>query len=222
MAKKTDQAAPVPNLYLFSPRVTDAGPFAQQLPSVLDAAEVSCLLLNVPADDPGAAKKMIQSLAQIAQPRGVALLVDCETRLVARSGADGIHLRGSGEALEASVSEAVQSLKPDHIVGVGGLRTRHDAMTAGEQDIDYVMFGEPSNDAWTPPIEELVEKVSWWSEIFNVPCVAFAARLEDIPALVEAGADFIALGEAVWGDPRGPVPAIKDAAASLRIALGTS
>ena len=34
-------------------------------------------------------------------------------------------------------------LKPERIVGVGGLATRHDAMLAAEQGADYVMFGEP-------------------------------------------------------------------------------
>jgi thiamine-phosphate pyrophosphorylase len=40
--------------------------------------------------------------------------------------------------------------------------------------------------------------VEWWAEIFEPPCVGYAGSLEDIAPLVEAGADFVALADAVW------------------------
>ena len=60
-------------------------------------------------------------------------------RLAARLGADGVHVAGAGEELDA----AIKRLKPERIVGAGSLRTRDEAMTAGEMGADYVMFGEP-------------------------------------------------------------------------------
>jgi thiamine-phosphate pyrophosphorylase len=60
------------------------------------------------------------------------------------------------------------------------------------------MFGEPRRDGWTPPLDETVERVAWWAEIFETPCVAYAARLDDVATLAAAGADFVALGDAVW------------------------
>jgi thiamine-phosphate pyrophosphorylase len=57
--------------------------------------------------------------------------------------------------------------------------------------------------------------VAWWSAIFNVPCVGFASSLADAARIGEAGADFVALGEAVWSDARGPAVAIAEAAAAL-------
>jgi thiamine-phosphate pyrophosphorylase len=115
--------------------------------------------------------------------------------LAARVGADGAHIAGGGEAL----AEALASLQPERIVGAGGLRSRDDAMAAGEAGADYVMFGEPRRDGFTPPLAETIERVAWWAEIFQTPCVAYAARLDDVSALAAAGADFVALGEAVWG-----------------------
>ena len=79
-------------------------------------------------------------------------------------------------------------------------------MAAGEFGVDYVMFGGPDE---AEPHEDIVERVAWWAEIFNVPCVAYAHELTDVRELAEAGADFIALGDAVFEDPRGAAPPLR-------------
>ena len=86
------------------------------------------------------------------------------------SGADGAHLTGI-EAME----EALPSLKPDRIAGVGGLATRHDSMAAGEAGADYVLFGEPDANGQRPSAEAIAERLQWWAELFEPPCVGFAA-----------------------------------------------
>jgi len=58
----------------------------------------------------------------------------------------------------------------------------------------------------------IVERAAWWAEIFKVPCVGYAHNLGAIDALVRAGAGFIALGGAVFADPRGAAAALRDAA----------
>ena len=191
---------PEPRLYLFTPALTEAGGFPALLESVLCEVDVACVLAATSAPD------VLRALAPVAARHGAALLAT--TAELARSaGVDGAHTRGAGPELDA----ALRDMKPDRIVGASGLRSRHDAMEAGERDIDYLMYGEPAPDGWIPPLEDTVERVSWWSEIFNIPCVAYAPRLDDVDALVAAGADFIALGAAVWDDPRGPVDAAREA-----------
>jgi thiamine-phosphate pyrophosphorylase len=74
-------------------------------------------------------------------------------------------------------------------------------MIAGEAGVDYVMFGEPRRDGFTPPAEETIERVEWWAQIFEPPCVGYAASLEDIAPLADAGADFVALADAIWSAP---------------------
>jgi thiamine-phosphate pyrophosphorylase len=64
----------------------------------------------------------------------------------------------------------------------------------------------------------VVERVAWWSEVFEIPCVGFAPALEAIDALVAAGADFVAVGDALFEDPRGPKAAAAEAAARLSLA----
>ncbi len=85
-------------------------------------------------------------------------------------------------------------------------------MTAGEYGVDYVMFGGPDG---AESHEDIVARVDWWAEIFNVPCVAYAHALTDVGDLAAAGADFVALGRAVFEDPRGVAPALAEVAARL-------
>lgn len=214
-APKAPPAPEPPRLYLLTPVLADAAAFAPALEATLDAAEVACVLVRLASTDEGAAKKILRAIAPIVQSRDAALLVEQAPGLAARAGADGVHLRGSGETLLPQIEEAVDSLKPERIVGVGGVKTKHDAMSAGERDIDYVMFGDPAPDGYTPPADQTLERVTWWADIFNVPCIGYAARLEDVAPLVSAGADFVALGSCVWDDPRGPAAAAADAARIL-------
>jgi len=85
-------------------------------------------------------------------------------------------------------------------------------MVAGEAGVDYLLFGGP-DEIETP--ETILERVAWWADIFNVPCVGYARSLDEIPGLVKAGADFVAVCDALWADPRGVETAIKDISVML-------
>jgi thiamine-phosphate pyrophosphorylase len=54
--------------------------------------------------------------------------------------------------------------------------------------------------------------------VFEIPCVGYAPALDAIDALVAAGADFVAVGDALFEDPRGPKAAAAEAAARLSLA----
>lgn len=201
-----DIEAPPARLYLITPPLGAASPFDQALAAALGAGDVACVLARFATNDPGQRKAILRALTPLAQDHGAALLVDGDAQLAARAGADGVHVSGAGAAL----GEAIESLKPERIVGVGGLDTRDECMSAGELDVDYLMFGAPDERA---AAVEILEQTRWWAEIFNVPCVAFARALDEIEALADAGAEFIALEAAVWDDPRGPAAAVAEAAA---------
>ena len=200
-----------PSLYLITPPVSDAGGFAPVLEAALDAGVVACVLLKLDARDEGTSKKIVRTLAALAQERGAALLIENDPQLAIRAGADGAHIGTTADDRDQQLAEAIRKLKPDSIVGAGRLKSKDDAMSAGEKDIDYVMFGEPAPDGYTPDAAQTVERVGWWAEIFNVPVVGYAATLDDVEAIVRAGAEFVALGPAVWDDARGPAAAVRDA-----------
>lgn len=199
-------------LYLLTPllRTVDLEGFASILAAALDAGGVACVLARMAPGAEGDARKIVTRLVEIAARGGAALLVDNDPRLAARIGADGAHMTDGPAAL----NDALASLKPERIVGAGLLRTRDDAMNAGEAGADYVMFGEPRRDGFIPPSEETFERVEWWAEIFEPPCVGYAAALTDVRPLAEAGADFVALADAIWG-AAAPIEALAQARAIL-------
>jgi len=158
-----------------------------------------------------------KAVAAVVQRHDIALLLDGYPQLAARTGADGAHLTGI-EALTA----AIPMLRPDRIAGAGGLRSRHDAMLAAEAGADYVMFGEDDRRGGRPPFDAIEERLTWWSELFELPCVGYAASLDEIAPLAQAGADFVALGDWIWTQAEAPAVAIAAAAGRLaeRVAQG--
>jgi thiamine-phosphate pyrophosphorylase len=149
-------------------------------------------------------------LAPVIQAAGAAFLLDGHPDVVARAGADGAHF----DDLDA-FRAAAAALQPERIAGCGGLKARHDAMLAGEAGADYVLFGEPDRAGSRPSFEAVEERVAWWAEVFQVPCVGYASTLAEIDRLAQAGADFVAARDCIFDDPRGPAAAAADAAQRL-------
>ncbi|MGD5425234.1 thiamine phosphate synthase, partial [Xanthomonas citri pv. citri] len=137
MSNKSPPPRPAPRLYLATPVVDDPATLLAELPGLLASADVAAVLLRLKTDQRTMISR-IKALAPVVQKAGAALLVEGHPELVARGGADGAHLPGI-----AALKEALPSLKPDRIAGVGGLTTRHHSMDAGEIGADYVLFGEP-------------------------------------------------------------------------------
>jgi thiamine-phosphate pyrophosphorylase len=177
-----------------------------QLKAVLGATDVAAVLLRLAAGDDRALINRIKAIAPTVQDSGAALLIDERADLAARAGADGAHLSGS-----AALLSAVSAHKPQRIAGAGRLLTRHDAMLAAEAGADYVMIGEPDSEGRRPSLPAVVERVAWWSELFEIPCVAYAERFDEMGELCAAGADFIAIGDAAFSDPQGCALALSDA-----------
>lgn len=196
---KIAEPRPQPRLYLVTPAIADAAAFAPALQAALAAGDIAAALLRLADGDDRTQINRVKVLAPAAQAAGAALLLDSHAGLIARGGADGVHVAA------AEVADALETLKPNWIVGVGAVSSRHDAMTAAEAGCDYVMFGEPDAQGHRPPFETTLERVAWWAEVFEIPCVAYAASLEEITPLIEAGADFVAVGhdadDWIWADP---------------------
>lgn len=210
MSNKPPPPRPAPRLYLATPIVDDAASLLAELPGLLAAADVAAVLLRLKQTDQRTMISRIKALAPVVQNAGAALLVDGHPDLVARGGADGAHLTGI-----AALEEAVPSLKPDRIAGVGGLQTRHDSMSAGEIGADYVLFGEPDANGERPSAEAIAERLDWWAELFEPPCVGFATSLQEAHDFAASGADFVLVGDFIWADPRGPKAALGDAQAVI-------
>jgi len=211
MSAKSAPARPMPRLYLATPVVDDAAALAAMLPEILASADVAAVLLRLPDSDPRSLLARIKAIAPEVQGTGAALLLDGHADLVARGGADGAHLTG----IEA-MQDALPGLKPERIAGCGGLVTRHDAMTAGEAGVDYVLFGEPDHHGRRPSVEAVAERLQWWAELFEPPCVGYAATTVEAHTFAAAGADFILVSDMIWTDEAGAAAALARVADAIR------
>jgi len=215
-----------PRLYLVTPRLEDTASFAGAMDAALAAGDVAAVLLRLNDADERTLINRVKTIGSVVQRRDIALLLDGRPELAARAGADGAHLTGI-EALRA----ALATLKPVRIAGAGGLCSRHDAMLAGETAADYVMFGDPP--PYPPPhagegrvgvggclpFPVLCERLAWWAELFQPPCIGYAANADEIRPIAQAGADFVALGEWIWNESGGAEKAVAMASESLAAAF---
>ncbi len=207
-----------PRFILITPVIEDAAAFLPKLASACSSMDVAAVILRLTGDDADliASADDAELIARAklllpeAQKNGATLLLDGLPNLVTECGADGTHMSDP-----AAVQSTRASLK-ERIVGAGRLASRHDAMIAGEAGADYVMFGEPDADGKRPGFDAVTERVSWWAELFQLPAIAFAAGENEIPGLVRAGADFIALGEeALWNAKEEPASLLAKYSAHL-------
>ena len=153
---------------------------------------MAAVLLRLLEADDRTLINRVKALAPVVQGKGAALVLDGHAELVARAGADGAHLADI-DAFNA----ALATFRPDRIAGCGGLNSRHDAMLAAEAGADYVMFGEPDAAGRRPALAAIIDRLGWWAELFEAPCVGFAGAPDEVEPLAGAGADFVALGD--WG-----------------------
>jgi thiamine-phosphate pyrophosphorylase len=154
--------------------------------------------------------RLAEPLQRICADADVAFIVNDSVTLAKRLGADGVHLGQS----DGDIREARAVLGPSAQIGKTCHDSRHLAMDAGEAGADYVAFGAfyPTT---TKPSEYRPEPsiLRWWSTLFEIPCVAIGGITADnARPLVEAGADFLAVCQAVWGkdDPEAAVRAFQE------------
>lgn len=196
-------------LYLISPQDV-GGTFAERLKAALDPGIASAFQLRVKDIQEHELARLAEPLQRICADCDVAFIINDSMALAKRLGADGVHLGQS----DGAIAEARALLGPSAQIGRTCHDSRHLAMEAGEQGADYVAFGafyptatKPSDYRPSPSI------LTWWSTLFEIPCVAIGGITPaNAPPLVAAGADFLAVCQAIWGqdDPAGAVQAFAD------------
>jgi thiamine-phosphate pyrophosphorylase len=192
---RPERTAPA-RLYLISPQQV-GGVFPDRLKAALDPGLAAAFQLRVKDVDEHELARLAEPLQRLCADADVAFIVNDSMRLAKRLGADGVHLGQS----DGDVREARALLGPAAQIGKTCHDSRHLAMEAGEAGADYVAFGafyptmtKPSDFRPEPSI------LTWWSSVFEIPCVAIGGiAAANAKPLVDAGADFIAVCQAVWG-----------------------
>ena len=191
-------------LYLLTPPKIDAG-FENTLAEVLGTGAVSALQIRLKDHSEAEIRKLAPPLIRLAQKQGVSVIINDDPILAAELGADGVHIGQD----DGSLKDARGTVGPNRIVGVTCHDSRHLAMQAGERGADYVAFGAFFDTATKSPSSSAnVDLLEWWSEIFEIPCVAIGGiTTENARPLVEAGADLLAVSGGIWNYPDGPAAA---------------
>jgi thiamine-phosphate pyrophosphorylase len=193
-------------LYLISPQEV-SGSFPERLKAAFEPGLATAFQLRVKDTGERELARLAEPLQRICADANVAFIVNDSMSLAKRLGADGVHLGQS----DGDIRDARALLGPSAQIGKTCHDSRHLAMEAGEAGVDYVAFGafyptttKPSSYRPDPSI------LSWWSAVFEIPCVAIGGITADnAKPLVDAGADFLAVCQAVWGkdDPAAAVAA---------------
>ena len=188
-------------LYFLTPPHIEAG-FDGSLARTLDAGRVSALQLRLKDHSAEDIRKLAPPLIKVAQARGVAVIMNDDPQLAAELGCDGVHI---GQE-DAAYKDARTAVGPKGIIGVTCHDSRHLAMVAGEHGADYVAFGSVYPTATkTPKSSAPLELFTWWRELFEIPSVAIGGITPDnAAAVIEAGADYLAVSGGIWSWPDGP------------------
>jgi len=193
-------------LYLISPPKLSAANFLGPLQEALAGGDVASFQLRLKDVCDDEIRRATDTLRPVVQAAGTAFILNDRPDLAAELGCDGVHV---GQE-DASYDEARAAL-PNGIVGVTCHDSRHLAMDAAEAGADYVAFGAffPTRTK-EPKTQADIELLRWWGEMMVVPCVAIGGiTVQNAPALVAAGADFLAVSAGVWEHGDGPREAVR-------------
>lgn len=180
--------------------------------AALAAGDVASLIIPDYGQDEVSFQARAERLTPIAQAHGVAVMIAGPARIATRAKADGIHVEGSLESL----AETAEKYQDRMMIGTGSIKTRDDALERGEVQPDYVFFGRFGYDNKPEPHPRNLTLATWWSEMVQVPCIVLGGNeLSSVEAVVRTGADFVALGSAVFSDETDPARAVAEANALL-------
>ncbi len=192
-------------LCLITPPFYKLADFAPLLENVLKTSDVASLIITQPEEEEYA--NAVKTLVPLTQKYGVASLLHNDSQLMGRTGADGLHLDGQIE----DIVEIVKAHQERYIMGIGNIKTRHEAMMIGEGPVDYLFFGQLDGDRQPTIYKKSFALAEWWSSMMEVPAIVMGGdALTSVSQAAQASIDFVALQKAVW-ESADPVTAVKEA-----------
>ena len=188
------------------------GAIADDLAAALNATDIAAVLLRLgEGDERGPARRAIEALRILIQSNGAALLLDGHPELVApRRG----RRRAPGRNRRAARRDARPQAEISSPAAAALRRATTPCWLANRAPTTSCSASRIAT-ATARRFDAVLERVAWWAEIFQIPCVGYAARVEEVEALAQAGADFVAIGETIWRDRRSFAAAV-DALARAR------
>ncbi len=194
-------------IVLVAPHAASAEELATRLGKALSGGDVASVLLPAYDVDETLFQIFAETAVPVIQNAGAAAIIVGNTQIAGRVKADGLHVEGP----VADIAANIERFSPRLIVGTGNIKNRHTALEIGEAQPDYVLFGKIGADTKPEAHPRNVELADWWASMIEIPCIIQAGNsLESIPDAVSTGAEFVALGAAIFGGTD-PESAIREA-----------
>ncbi|MDF1607914.1 thiamine phosphate synthase [Hoeflea sp. YIM 152468] len=185
-------------LVLVTPDIADATALAAVTRDALRGGDVASVIIPQHDLDEKSFQKRCEALISVVQAAGAAALVAGDSRVAGRVRPDGLHL----EVGPTAMAEAVARHAPGLIVGGGNARERHAALSIGESQPDYVMFGSINGDIKPEPHAKNIALAEWWADMIEIPCLVMGGTsIAFVEEMAQTRAEFIAFGKAVFSVP---------------------
>lgn len=199
-------------IVLIAPRIDEPAKLESMVASAIEGGDVASLILPAYGDGEAAFQHRAEILVPIAQERGIAVMIEDDTRIAGRVGADGVHFEGRKAGLE----ELIEKFRGRMMIGAGGAKSRDDALELGEARPDYMFFGRFGYDNTPAPHPRNLSLGSWWAEMIELPSIVMAGNeIASVEAVAATGAEFVALSSAVFAGGADPAAQIATANALL-------
>lgn len=185
-------------LVLVVPDITDIDAQAKAVADALRGGDVASVIVPQYGLDDGTFQKHAEKLVPIIQAAGAAALIAGDSRVAGRAKADGLHIAGN----LAEMADAIEKHTPKLIVGGGRATDRHGALEIGELRPDYIFFGKLDGDIKPEAHPKNVALGEWWASMIEIPCIVMGGTdPKSVLDVALSGAEFVALGTAVFADP---------------------
>ena len=199
-------------IYLITPpQIDDLLGFCKALDSALSAAPVACLQIrlkevNGDKTESSAIIQAAKAIIPICHAKNTLVLINDDPEIAKQCGADGVHL-GQNDMDYFSSREL---LGGDAIIGITCHNSKGLGFEAAQAGADYVAFGAFFETATKQAkARAQLEILEWWQEAVEIPSVAIGGiSVDNAKALIQAGADFLAVSSGVWDYQDGPASAI--------------
>lgn len=184
-------------LVLVAPDIADAEERTAVMLDALKGGDVASVIIPQYALSDSDFQKHAEMLVPVVQSAGAAAIIAGDSRVAGRAKADGLHVIGSA----AEIADAVGKYTPKMIVGAGGVSGRHTALEVGEANPDYIFFGKLDGDIKPEAHPKNLAHAEWWASMVEIPCIVMGGTdPASALAAAETGAEFVALGKAVFDD----------------------
>lgn len=180
--------------------------------NALAGGDVASLILYAGDDTQADIDGYCKTLVSLAHGHDLAVLIADDTQVFGRSGADGM----LAEREKPQLADLIARFSPQNIVGCGNIKSRHQALQAGELKPDFLFFGKLGGDIRPEPHRKNLGLAEWWSELVQIPAIVMGGNEQaSIVECANTGAEFAALEQAVFLHPDGPGEAVRQANALL-------